>query len=282
MADQSASLDFDRIRYLLNPEQFSDIRVTVVGLGSGGAPACDHLVMNGIRQWDLYDPETLDAVNLVKHPRMRHDLGRPKVEIQKEWISDRNPDAQIKAFAEDVMESPSFAESVRGSDLVLCCPDKRGVREFVSDVCVKMSVPFVAASVFRTGIGGEIYGCVPGRTGCYRCLQLYTMANNMNVSDDALGLTEEEERRVYGLGERDFQASGLSMDIQMIAMIQVRMALSMLLRHSTGGMSRLKANWIIFGNRPAKGIFERHFEAHQFLLKPQHSCNCGGEEYREM
>ena len=75
-------LNFDRTEHLLNPEQFKNIKITIAGLGSGGAPVCDHLLMNGICDCDLYDPDTLDDVNLVKHPRLRKDLGRLKVDIR--------------------------------------------------------------------------------------------------------------------------------------------------------------------------------------------------------
>lgn len=60
----------------------------------------------------------------------------------------------------------------------------------------------------------------------------------------------------------------------MIALIQVRMALSILLRESTQSMPTLKSNWIVYGNRPAPGIFRSHFEAKQMLLKPQKVCYC--------
>ena len=268
------SLDFERINYLLNPKELSNKRITVVGLGSGGAVACDHLTMNGIRIWELYDPDTLDAVNLVKHPRMRRDLGKYKVDLQREWINDRNPEADVLAFKEDVMESDSFSDSIRHSDLVLSCPDKKSVREFVSDKCVEAKVPFVTASVFRTGIGGEVYAYIPGETGCYNCLQLFSLQNDINLTDDALGLTAEEQHNIYGIGERDFKASGLSIDIQMISLIQVRMALSILLRDVPKTITGLKSNWVIFGNRPAKGIFRKHFEVKQLRLKPQGMCYC--------
>lgn len=151
------SLDFNRIEYLLNPDNFANIRVTIIGLGSGGAPICDHLTMNGIRNWDLYDHDVLSGENLVKHPRLRKDLNRNKVEIQKEWILDRNPKSIVNAYAEDIFCSNHFRDSIRQSDLVLSCPDTKSAREFISDVCVVEKKPFVTASVFRTGIGGEIY-----------------------------------------------------------------------------------------------------------------------------
>lgn len=274
MKDIGDTLDFSRIDYLLNPAQFEATTVTIVGLGSGGACVCDHLTMNGIRQWHLYDPDLLGPENLVKHPRLRSDIGRSKVHIQAEWIMDRNPRATVKAFPEDVMKSDSFVTSVKSSDLVLCCPDTKSVREFVNDVCVSAAVPCVTASVFRTGIGGEVYGYVPNETGCYRCLQLYALLNDMNLGDSDLALTDEEEHRIYGLNEQNFQASGLSIDIQMIALIQVRLGLAVLMRHSRSSIPLLKSNWIVFGNRPSKPAFTRHFQAHQMRLAPQSNCSC--------
>lgn len=281
MNKSKVELDYDRIQYLLNPEQFSKVKVTIIGLGSGGVPVCDHLVMNGIRNWDLYDMDILDGVNLVKHSRLRKDIDRPKVEIQKEWILDRNPSAKVNAFVQDVMGSTDFLASIRNSDLVLSCPDKKSVREYISDSCVNANVPFVTASVFRTGIGGEIYGYIPNETGCYKCLQLYALTNDLNLTDDNLGLTDEEANKIYGLNDREFRASGLSVDIHMIAMIQVRMALSFLLRKSKTSLALLKSNWITFGNRPAKGIFSKHFETKQMLLRPQEDCFCRKEPDKE-
>jgi len=268
------TLDSSRIQHLISPEFISSKKVTVVGVGSGGFPCCQHLTMIGIRNFDAYDPDNLQPENLVKHPALRQDLGKDKVQILKEWVEDRNPEAKVNAFVEDVMISPNFLDSLKDSDLVLSCSDKKSIREFISDQCVAAKVPFVTASVFRTGIGGEIFSYIPGETGCYKCLQLYSEMNDLNLSDDALGLTQEEENRIYGLGEKEYRASGLSLDIQMISLIQARMALSILLKNSNSPMTLLKSNWIIFGNRPANGIFQRHFEAQQMLLRPQNVCYC--------
>jgi len=268
------ALLFDRVEHLLNPAEFENVTITVVGLGSGGAPTCDHLVMNGFKNWILFDPDTLDPVNLVKHPRMRKDLGRPKVDIQKEWILDRNPNSSVECHQEDILHSNNFKTAVAKSDLVLSCPDTRGVREYISDICVAEQTMFVTASVFRTGIGGEIYSCIPGITGCYRCLELYSIQNNLNMPDELLELTGKEKERIYGLGDRNFHASGLSIDIQMISLIQARMSLSVLLRNTKSKFPLLRSNWVVFSNRPAKGIFDKHFDARQSLLRPQKACNC--------
>jgi ThiF family len=121
--------------------------------------------MNGVRRWELFDPDVLDPINLVKHPRQRRDLGRSKVEIQKEWILDRNPSAEVNVHAVDVMSADSFRQSVERSRLVLCCADKKEVRQFVNAVAREHAKVCVTASVYRQGFGGEVYTYVPGHTG---------------------------------------------------------------------------------------------------------------------
>ena len=58
-------LDFDRIKHLLNTEVLAAKHITIVGLGSGGAPVLRHLVMSGVHDIDLYDQDLLE---LTKKP----------------------------------------------------------------------------------------------------------------------------------------------------------------------------------------------------------------------
>ena len=92
-------LRFDRIQHLISPAELENKLVVQVGVGSGGAAVNDHLTMNGVRRWTLFDPDSYDEVNLVKHPRTRLGLGRLKVKNQEEWILDRNPKAKIVLWA---------------------------------------------------------------------------------------------------------------------------------------------------------------------------------------
>ncbi len=177
------SLDFARIVHLLEPEHLADKVVVQVGLGSGGAPVSDHLTMNGVRRWELFDPDVLEPVNLVKHPRQRKDLGRLKVEIQREWILDRNPSAEVNAYAVDVMSADSFPRSVEQSSVVLCCADKKEVRQYVNAIARQYAGPCVTASVFRQGFGGEVYAYLPGETGCFACMDRAAHEQGININD---------------------------------------------------------------------------------------------------
>src|SRR5438309_74105 len=89
-------LRFDRIEHLISAGDLHEKRVVQIGLGSGGAPVNQHLVMNGVRRWTLFDPDRYDELNLVKHPQLRAELGELKAVNQKKWILDRRPDAEVE------------------------------------------------------------------------------------------------------------------------------------------------------------------------------------------
>ena len=230
--------------------------------------------MNGVRRWELFDPDVLEPVNLVKHPRERKDLGRLKVEIQREWILDRNPSAEVKACAVDVMADESFERSVERSSLVLCCADKKEVRQFVNATARLHSKACVTASVFRQGFGGEVYAYVPGETGCFGCMDRAAGEQDINMND-AIDLLPEEEDHVYGLNLKDYQASGLSLDIQAISQLQARVALGLLTVGSTRAVAAPKANWLIYHNRPLAGVSASGFNKLVGLrIRPRKGCAC--------
>jgi molybdopterin/thiamine biosynthesis adenylyltransferase len=267
-------LEFDRIQYLISPESLAGKVVVQVGLGSGGAPVCDHLTMNGVRRWFLYDPDRLEPLNLIKHPRGRSDLGRLKVDIQRDWIVDRNPEAEVTVRPQDVFKAEELRQDLSGADLVLCCADKRAVRLFLNALAIEFKKPCVTASVYRQGFGGEVHAYVPGSTGCFECMERFADSAGLNV-DGTLKLTSEEQQQVYGLSVQEFRASGLSIDIQTISALQARLALDILLASAPLKPTPLPCNWLIHYNRPTlDGAAGHHLKTMKFRVKARKDCRC--------
>jgi len=268
------SLNFSRIEHLLSPSALKGKVVLQIGIGSGGAPVCDQLTMNGVSNWILYDPDTLDDVNLVKHPRARKDLGRLKVDIQAEWILDRNPEANVTCRPEDIFHAACLADDIAASDLILCCVDTRDARHFINDLAVQSEKPCVTASVFRQGFGGEVYAYIPHYSGCFECMERIADKLGLNINL-AIPVTEHEQEVIYGLNLRDFQASGLSLDINAIALIQARMALDILIDGRPGYSG---GNWVTHYNRliPGNDMSGRLKTPRPILVRPQKECACSG------
>ncbi|GAB1817734.1 ThiF family adenylyltransferase [Herbidospora sp. RD11066] len=274
----TGAIDTRRIDHLLDGFDVGRVEVTLVGLGSGGAQLLQPLVMSGLRRWHLFDPDVLEPVNLVKHPATRAALGRPKVEVMRDWILDRNPDADVRVHQADVMSADTFDEAVRSSALVICAVDDSVARGWLNARCVELRRPVLTGSVLRTGLGGQVYLYVPGQTGCHSCMRQVADRNGANL-EDALDLTDEERHHRYGLGESGFTTSGLAVDIAIVASFQAHMAWSAIAGGRSRYVPRLNFNWMTVGIRPEKGVFTSHYQTKRLLVLAQRDCllTCGGE-----
>jgi molybdopterin/thiamine biosynthesis adenylyltransferase len=258
MARESATaleLDSRRIQHLTGTgPQHS--RVTIIGLGSGGFPVLQHLAMSGWHRFTLVDPDQLDAVNLVKHPGRRADLGRYKVEIAAEWLTDRNPKCELTVMPRDVMEldDGDALKLAQESDLVVSATDSNGVRHWINSLCVRAATPMTLGLVHRGGTGGTVMAYRPGESGCYACLEKVAEGLDGLPTDSDYPRTSEEDEMVYGRSIRDYAAAGLSADIALIAAIhaQVTIAELLVLEDARGAaLPPLGASWIAMQLRTA-------------------------------
>lgn len=268
-------LDTSRIGYLVDVSHLARLRVVVVGLGSGGAVVVERLAMSGIGDWALFDPDTIEPVNLVKHPARRSDLGRPKVEWAEAWLRDRNPHAGIRGYQESVMaEGSAFATEVARSDVVICAVDNATARSFVNSTCVELGVPCVFGLVFRTGLGGEVYAYVPGETACHDCKMRISLQRGIDI-ENWLEMTPEEKQHVYGMGQADFVASGLGADIAVVAGLHAHYVLSLLGSRGSQFLTAPSFNWLTIGLRSEEGLFQSLYEVSRAVVRPQEECHLG-------
>jgi hypothetical protein len=139
-------------------------------------------------------------------------------------------------------------------------------------MAVQHRKPCITASVFRQGFGGEVYAYIPDYSACFECMDNAAVQLGMNIND-SIKPTVQEEKKIYGMNLRDFQASGLSLDIVAISIIQARMALDILV-HGEPGYTK-GANWIIHYNRSVPGNPKSgRLKTVELRLKPQKECSC--------
>ena len=272
--DSEPTLDTSRIDYLIDSADVGRLKVVMIGLGSGGAVVLERLAMCGVRNWSLFDPDVLEAVNLVKHPARRKDIGKLKVDIASEWLIDRNPSSSIDVFPQNVVESPEIRREIEGASVVVCAADSAVARSFVNELCVQSQVPAVFGMVFRTGMGGEVYAYLPGETGCHDCKLMFCMEQGLDL-DDWLELTDEEQQRIYGLGETEFTASGLAADISLVASYHAHYILSLFGARHSRYLTQPSFNWLTIGIRRVKGLFDNMYDTRRILLRPLNGCHLG-------
>jgi len=271
-------MDYSRILKILNPQSLGDRIVMAAGCGSGNALALAELAKNGVTRFELWDHDVLEPVNLVRHVLGRAHLGRNKAEAMADWIYDRNEEARVAAYPDRIEDSPPFAAGLADKDatrLVLCGVDDMNTRYRINRLCVESGTPFVAAMVFRRGMGGMVFRYEPGRGGCFNCLTEFARQHGMTIEEAESEPTGASDEQVYGLGLDAFEKNpGLSIDIGFISLIMARVALEALLpEYGRRDFPPLRSNLIAFANRPdpAQGM-KKFFQAEHFFLHPQEDC----------
>ncbi|MDO5148328.1 MAG: ThiF family adenylyltransferase [Oscillospiraceae bacterium] len=97
MADQ-----FSRTQLIFGEEamkKLSESRVAVFGIGGVGGHAAEALVRSGIGAIDIIDNDTVSETNINRQMVALHStVGRYKVDVAKERITDINPDCRVNAY----------------------------------------------------------------------------------------------------------------------------------------------------------------------------------------
>ncbi len=245
---ETLELDRQRIRHLTGIGT-QDSKITIVGLGSGGFPVMQHLAMSGWRRFTLIDPDKLESVNLVKHPGLRKDQGRLKIDIAAEWLADRNPHSEVAVDPRDIRDlgEPERNRLAEWSDLIVSATDSNPVRHMINDLCVRTQTPMTVGLVHRGGTGGTVMAFRPGISGCYMCLETVSEGLEGLPTDQDYPQSQEEQDMIYGRGQRNYALAGLSADIAIVSAIHAQASIAQLLdlEQATGSsIPRLNASWM--------------------------------------
>lgn len=93
---------FTRTELLLGKaamKKLNEARVAIFGIGGVGGYVCEALIRSGIQKFDLIDSDTVDITNLNRQIIALHStIGRCKVDVMKERMSDINPEADIRVY----------------------------------------------------------------------------------------------------------------------------------------------------------------------------------------
>ena len=93
---------FSRTEILLGKyslEKLKSAKVAIFGIGGVGGFVAEALARSGIGRLDLIDNDTVSLTNLNRQIIALHStIGRAKVEVMKERISDINPECELRVF----------------------------------------------------------------------------------------------------------------------------------------------------------------------------------------
>ncbi|MGO9685896.1 MAG: HesA/MoeB/ThiF family protein [Steroidobacteraceae bacterium] len=267
---------FERIEKLYDVGLIGQATALIAGCGSGGSQVALQLVMSGVRNFVLYDNQSLGEENVIRHACGLRYVGQMKTEALSDILRDRNPAVNVITHDIDLMSVPDLEDRVSAASVVVLATDNDPTRYRLNEACVRTGTPFVVGRVFTRGIGGEVFAYRPGDGGCLGCLEMFLERSKLRDKVREIDLVSPEERdAMYGLPVAEIKDSpGLNVDIAFITNFHTRFVLDAIARRlpeRPKNMEPIKANYVAWGNRPVHP-FDRHFQIETMVLPPIASC----------
>lgn len=129
-------------------------KVAVVGAGGLGCPVLQYLTSIGVGTIGIIDFDTIEVSNLHRQVLYsQNDIGKPKVEVAIEKLSEQNP--FIKLIPHQALLNEENAESILSNyDIIVDGCDNFLTRYIVNDTCLKLNKPLVYGSIL--GYEGQL------------------------------------------------------------------------------------------------------------------------------
>jgi molybdopterin/thiamine biosynthesis adenylyltransferase len=232
-----------------------DKSVLCIGVGTGGAHAAIELAKCGVGRFALVDRDRLGAGNVVRHPGGISQVGRFKVNVLRDLILDKNPDAQVETHPIELTHDNQDAlrELIAKADVVICGTDNRPSKLLVNRLCVEANKLAVYGGAFRRAYGGQVLRVRPKQSPCFEC---FVAAMPDESSDVEVSSAADAADVAYA--DRPVAVEpGLSLDVLPIANMVTKLALVELLAGKQTSLAVLSrdydAPWYLWLNKPEPG-----------------------------
>ena len=153
---------------LVGQEKLKSASVLVIGAGGLGCPVLSYLSAAGVGRIGIIDHDTVDQSNLQRQVLYAQlDIGTPKVEAAKRYLSLLNPFVKFESYNEKLTCS-NAVDFFENYDIIVDGSDNFPTRYLVNDAAVLTGKPVVFGSVFKFEGQLSVFNYNQGPT--YRCL----------------------------------------------------------------------------------------------------------------
>ena len=174
-----------------------ELRVAVVGCGGTGSAVIEQLARLGVRNFQIFDPDTLTPSNLTRvYGSSPDDIGKPKVHVIASHLNKIAPDAEVVAEHSAITHQRT-ARQLLDADVIFGCTDDNAGRLVLSRIATYLMTAVIDCGVKLTsstdgslmGIDGRVTVLGPG-AACLVCRERIDFARAA-----AEMLTPSEHRR---------------------------------------------------------------------------------------
>jgi molybdopterin/thiamine biosynthesis adenylyltransferase len=148
-----------------------DASVALLGLGGTGSTVAASLVASGIGALHCADFDRVEEGNLTRQLiYTEQDIGLPKVDRAVARLSALNSNVAVTGVEAKVSGADDIVDLIGGRDLFVLCADEPAelIQSWANQAAVRTGTPWFMA--LYTGPMTVVGSFIPGRTGCWECL----------------------------------------------------------------------------------------------------------------
>jgi molybdopterin/thiamine biosynthesis adenylyltransferase len=254
-----------------------------VGVGSGGMVVLDQLARDrSLNRVTIIDPDFFLPHNLHRHIFSNSGIGRLKVDLAAEWLTERRPDLMVTTIAADLTD-PSrqreFGNIATECDLGVCAVDNEPAKYAFDTLMRTHGKPWTLGEVLSGGIGGWVHRFFPGGP-CYGCVSSHLQRT---VTEEPPSPVPDYSNLGAAISETTVPASKAS--IATIASLHALITLEIISGpKKLGGIEPSKEEnrnarpprepftSMLFTMRSVPGVFEEAYRTYRFAIPRAQGC----------
>ncbi|WP_143960909.1 HesA/MoeB/ThiF family protein [Litoribacter populi] len=130
-------------------QKLATAKVLIIGAGGLGCPALLYLAAAGVGHITVVDGDIVSLSNLNRQVLFGiSDIGKPKVDVVKEYFSQKYNDIQIDGLP-FYLSQENCLGIIENHDLVIDGSDNFQTRYMVNDACTLLEKPLIMGSIFQ-------------------------------------------------------------------------------------------------------------------------------------
>lgn len=228
---------FSRNKGILESDVMEQKRAIILGCGSVGSLVALELARAGVKHFILVDADIVEYHNICRHQCGIEDVGDYKVYALKRKILNINPGANVITFEGIVQNLPkdtldSFC--VSGNTIFIGCADNRIADVYTNRISIYYKSAFISIGFWERAFAGEIFYHIYGKNlPCYECA--LGDGNGISVRAEANHHVYSNQEETEGI---KFEP-GISVDINFVTSIGIKLILDILNKDNKGYLPRL-------------------------------------------
>lgn len=226
---------FSRNVGILESDMMMKTGAMLVGCGSVGSLVAMELAKAGVGRFLLIDNDILGYHNICRHQCGILDVGKYKTAAVKERILQINPYAEVVVQNMTVQEVPLniFDEFCDEHTIVIGGADNREGDLYANKIAKEVGMPLMSIGCWERAFAGEIFYCLPDGMPDYEDFMWALGDTSGRVNQNRKFYTNEEE-----LEKATFEP-GISVDIDFVTVIAIKLAIDILNRNNPNYTTRL-------------------------------------------